>query len=140
MILFTFIPFCLDTSITNENEVSSIAKLNEIENQPPRMNEIKNQPPRMNEIKNQPPIMNEIKNQPPRMNEIENQPPRRKHYSEEDNAIIQEHLKCYIQSKKPIIRNDFQTFLESIPEMKEITQRFGVQSLIIKVRTERKNT
>jgi len=62
---------------------------------------------------------------------------RRKEFSEKENFIIRKHLHSYITTKCPIIRKEFDIFLKSIPALKPIYAKFGLNSMIVKVRTER---
>ena len=63
----------------------------------------------------------------------------RKVYSDAENAIIKNNLANYIYSDRQIIRQDFEREVRTIPELNSIVGKFTINSLIVKVRTERKN-
>ena len=64
----------------------------------------------------------------------------RKDFTPDENRLVQKYLeKKYIQNhEKPLLKADSESYVTSVPEMKPLLDRFGIQSLIIKVRTERK--
>ena len=61
----------------------------------------------------------------------------RKEYSQEDLILVNEHLKQFINSNNPLIKKEVQKYLESEPECKPLLEKFGLRSLIIKIRTEK---
>ena len=62
----------------------------------------------------------------------------RKVFSSEDNRLIKLHLRGYIKKNTQIIRSEFEEFVRGIPELEGAIEKFGITSLITKVRTERK--
>ena len=63
----------------------------------------------------------------------------RKCFTQSDNFKINKHLSRYIKNDIPINKKDFEMVLKSIPPLKEIFEKFGLKSLITKIRTERKS-
>ena len=62
----------------------------------------------------------------------------RKVFSYDDNCLIQNYLKNYIVCGVPINRYEFEEDVRGIPEMSDLVNKFGIQGLIVKIRTERK--
>ena len=62
----------------------------------------------------------------------------RKAFSCDDNCLIQNYLKNYIVCGVPINRYEFEEDVQGIPEMSDLVNRFGIQGLIVKIRTEQK--
>ena len=63
----------------------------------------------------------------------------RKVFSAHDMELIRQHLDSYINSDCSIRRGEFEKYVKSKQQLKEVLQKFGLTSLIIKMRTERKN-
>ena len=64
---------------------------------------------------------------------------KRTFFTPSDNKMIRKSLASYIlNTKKPIIKHNFEEELKAMPEMEKILEKFGVRTLIIKIRTERK--
>ena len=61
----------------------------------------------------------------------------RKEFSEEDNRLIYKHLSSVIFSDEPIVKKKFTSILTKHPDLESLVKKFGVQSLIVKMRTER---
>ncbi|XP_065640288.1 uncharacterized protein LOC124815663 [Hydra vulgaris] len=61
----------------------------------------------------------------------------RKEFAEDDNRLIYKYLSSIIFSNEPIVKSQFTSLLKSQPELVQLVKRFGVQSLIVKMRTER---
>ena len=62
----------------------------------------------------------------------------RRDFSKTENALVSRHLFKYTKSNIPIVKKDFKEFVEAIPELKFVYEKFGVDGLISKVRTERR--
>ena len=63
----------------------------------------------------------------------------RNDYTFEENQLVAKYLgKKYIQNEEPLIKSEFNAYVSSIPQMEKLLGRFGLFSLIVKVRTERK--
>ena len=58
-------------------------------------------------------------------------------YTAEDVQLVNETLKSFIKSKKPISKSDLTDFINNSVELKPLLQQKGLKSLLIKVRTER---
>ena len=61
----------------------------------------------------------------------------RKEFSEEDNRLIYKHLSSVIFSDEQIVKKKFTSILTKHPALESLVKKFGVQSLIVKMRTER---
>ncbi|XP_065653246.1 uncharacterized protein LOC136080475 isoform X1 [Hydra vulgaris] len=61
----------------------------------------------------------------------------RKEFTEDDNRLIYKCLSSVIFSNEPIVKSKFMSTLKSQPELVNIVNQFGIQSLIVKMRTER---
>ena len=66
--------------------------------------------------------------------------PARMTYSDEDNFKIRKYLAPYIKTNRKVVRQEFEKFVNGIDEMKEIMGKFGLDSHIVKIRTERKKS
>ncbi|XP_065648964.1 uncharacterized protein LOC136078070 isoform X1 [Hydra vulgaris] len=62
----------------------------------------------------------------------------RKEFTKEDRRLIYTHLSNVIYSNEPIMKDKFALMLKK-PELEGLVKKFGLQSLIVKMRTERKN-
>ena len=62
----------------------------------------------------------------------------RKEYSADDMDLINTHLDSYINSDGAIIREEFEKYVRSKAELKDLINEFGITRLIVKMRTERK--
>ena len=63
---------------------------------------------------------------------------RRTRFSETDLELIRKFLGDYINSDCSIIRSEFEIHVRSLPGLKNILEKYGINSLITKMRTERK--
>ncbi|XP_065667327.1 uncharacterized protein LOC136087847 [Hydra vulgaris] len=61
----------------------------------------------------------------------------RKEYSQDDLILVNKHLKQFIDSNNPLLKKEVLKYLESVPECKLLLEKFGLRSLIIKIRTEK---
>nr|XP_047124634.1 uncharacterized protein LOC124807122 isoform X2 [Hydra vulgaris]XP_047126611.1 uncharacterized protein LOC124807913 isoform X2 [Hydra vulgaris] len=61
----------------------------------------------------------------------------RKEYSQEDLTLVNKHLKQFIDSNTTLLKKEVQQYLESVPECNPLLEKFGLRSLIIKIRTEK---
>ena len=64
---------------------------------------------------------------------------KRKAFSERDMELIRKYLGSYVNSDCSIIREEFENYLLSKSQLKPLVEKFGIRSLIVKMRTERKN-
>ena len=63
----------------------------------------------------------------------------RKEFTYSDNETIRKYLHDVISQDTPIRKGEFEILVKSIPQLKNIHKIFGITSLIVKMRTERKN-
>ena len=63
---------------------------------------------------------------------------KRQFFIKRDEDLIHQYLDSCIQSGRKIICTEFIKLLEKIPEMPGEVRKFGVTSLLTKIRTERK--
>lgn len=63
----------------------------------------------------------------------------RKEYTYSENETIRKYLDDVISQDTPILKHEFEILVKSIPQLKNVYQKFGITSLIVKMRTERKN-
>ena len=62
----------------------------------------------------------------------------RKEFTHEDNSVFLRHLGKYVNSDCKLIKAEISEFVMAIPQMSSLVERFGIQGLIVKIRTERK--
>nr|XP_047134363.1 uncharacterized protein LOC124812189 [Hydra vulgaris] len=61
-----------------------------------------------------------------------------KEFSPTDLNLVFLHLAKFIKSNEPLIKKEILHYLQTVPECKVLLEKFGVSSLIVKIRTERK--
>ena len=64
----------------------------------------------------------------------------RKTFSESELNLIYEHLGHFIDSREPLIKSDFLKYVSSKKELETLVAKFGMNSLLVKMRTERKHS
>ena len=65
---------------------------------------------------------------------------KRSYYLPADLKLIQEHLGLFINTKEPLIKSKFESYVLGKPELQELISKYGLEKLRIKVRTERKSS
>ena len=63
----------------------------------------------------------------------------RKEFTIAELKLVEKYLGArYIRSNDSILKHEVETYIKSIPETKDLFKKFGLTSLITKIRTERK--
>lgn len=65
---------------------------------------------------------------------------KRSYYLPADLKLIHEHLALFINTKEPLIKSEFESYVLGKPELQELVSKYGLEKLRIKVRTERKSS
>ena len=60
-----------------------------------------------------------------------------RNYSSEENTIIRKCLAQYIKLKMSILKQEFDTFISNLEELKTIKEKYGLDKLVVKLRTDR---
>ena len=63
----------------------------------------------------------------------------RKSFSSSDLTLIYKHLDHFIDSDEPFLKKEFSDYVSQKKELKDLVAKFGINSLYVKMRTERKN-
>ena len=63
----------------------------------------------------------------------------RKAFSSSELELIYKHLGHYIYSNDTLSKSEFSEYVSQVKELEELVKKFGVNSLLVKMRTERKN-
>ena len=62
----------------------------------------------------------------------------RKPFSESEVNLIYKHLVHFIDSREPLIKSNFVKYVASKKELEALVAVFGINNLLVKMRTERK--
>ena len=65
---------------------------------------------------------------------------KRSYYLPADLKLIHEHLALFINTKEPLIKSEFESYVLGKPELQELVSKYGLEKLRIKVCTERKSS
>ena len=60
-------------------------------------------------------------------------------YTLKENRLIAKHLDCYISSNCSLVTKQVKMYIEGIEEMEQMLDERGINNLLVKIRTERKN-
>ena len=63
----------------------------------------------------------------------------RKSFSSSDMTLIYKDLNHFIDSDEPLQKIEFSDYVSKKNELKDLVAKFGINSLYVKMRTERKN-
>ena len=63
----------------------------------------------------------------------------RKSFSSCDMTLIYKHLNHFVDSDEPFLKKEFSDYVSQKKELEDLVVKFGINSLYVKMRTERKN-